>query len=183
MTLFLCYQDLFTPKSNYFKASTILHQDCATFCEGEFVCLWISILRIIKMIVGLACNVIFAGISATGFEISAAFLKSFQLAIELFLSSMLIIESFLERTTFVRPIGFRLDKSFFMYGCYCFKASFISPDNYIVLVEGGVLNLCKRGSRYSQSKYFDRGRHADKRGRSRRPYHRLGDHLCLCQHA
>ena len=164
---------------SYFKASTSLHQDCATLCEGDFVCLWISIFRIIKTIVGLACNVIFAGISATGFEIAAAFLKSFQLAIEIFLSSKLIVESFLERTTFVLPVGFRLDKSSFTSGCYCFKASFVSPDNYTVLFEGDMLNLRKRGSRYSQSKHFDRGRHTEKRGRSRQPYHHICRHTQL----
>ena len=89
--------------------------------------------RIIKMIVGLVCNVIFARTSATGFEIAAAFLKSFQLAFKLFLSSKLIVESFLERTIFVRTIAFCLDKSFFMSGCYRFNASFVSPHNYIVL--------------------------------------------------
>ena len=184
-----CFFWLILFQVSYFKASTSLHQDCATLCEGDFVCLWISIFRIIKTIVGLACNVIFAGISATGFEIAAAFLKSFQLAIEIFLSSKLIVESFLERSTFVLPVGFRLDKSSFTSGCYCFKASFVSPDNYIVLFEGDMLNLRKRGSRYSQSKYFDRGRHADKRGRSRRLYHRvrrcarLSGRLRLCQRA
>ena len=50
-----------------------------------------------------------------------------------------------------------------------------------------MLYLGRRGNRYSQSKYFDRGRHADKRGRSSRPYHRvrgrarLSGHLCFCE--
>ena len=45
-----------------------------------------------------------------------------------------------------------------------------------------MLHLRKRGSRYSQSKYFDRGRQADRRGRSRRPCHRVHKHLWLNGH-
>ena len=63
------------------------------------------------MIVGLVCNVAFNEISATDFKIVSAFIKSFQLMIEIFLSSKFIIETLSESTTLVWPIGFLVDKN------------------------------------------------------------------------
>ena len=134
------------------------------------------------MIIGLICGVDFDRIFATRFEI--AFVE-FAGVIETFLfilSSKLIVELFWERTIFAWSIGFRLENNGFSSDSYIFKALFVSPHNHIVLSEGDMLHLRKRGSRYSQSKYFDRGRQADRRGRSRRPCHRVHKHLWLNGH-
>ena len=176
-------QDCFTSDGYCFKAFIILSQDCTTFCERDFVQLWTSISHITKMIVELICDIEFDRIFVTQFEIT--FYEFTEVIGTFILSSKLIVELFRERTIFAWSIGFRLENNGFSSDSYIFKALFVSPHNYIVLSEGNILHLRKRGSRNSQSKYFDRGRHADKRGKTRRPCHcvhrrvQLDVHLCL----
>jgi hypothetical protein len=132
----------------------------------------------------------FDRIFATRFKI--AFVE-FAGVIETFLffstPSKLIVESFWECTIFARSIGFRFEKNHISSDSYFYKASLVLPGIHTSLCEGGVLHLGNRGRSYSQSKQFDRGRHTGKRGRSRRPYHRvrgharLSGHLHLCERA